>query len=93
MEDNNINEKMYKKNLIKIILETILTSIGAGFSVATITIFWNSIGMDQKAIGFVQMAFTIVICCLDIPMGYLADRCNRKLFPFLSINLKYNFVL
>ena len=84
MEDNNINEKMYKKNLIKIILETILTSIGAGFSVATITIFWNSIGMDQKAIGFVQMAFTIVICCLDIPMGYLADRCNRKLLNIIG---------
>lgn len=84
MEENNINEKMYKKNLIKIILETILTSIGAGFSVATITIFWNSIGMDQKAIGFVQMAFTIVICCLDIPMGYLADRCNRKLLNIIG---------
>lgn len=82
--ENNINEKMYKKNLIKIILETILTSIGAGFSVATITIFWNSIGMDQKAIGFVQMAFTIVICCLDIPMGYLADRCNRKLLNIIG---------
>lgn len=82
--ENNINEKMYKKNLIKIILETILTSIGAGFSVATITIFWNSIGMNQKAIGFIQMAFTIVICCLDIPMGYLADRCNRKLLNIIG---------
>ncbi len=82
--ENNINEKIYKRNLIKIILETILTSIGAGFSVATITIFWNSIGMDQKAIGFVQMAFTIVICCLDIPMGYLADRCNRKLLNIIG---------
>ena len=82
--ENNVNEKMYKKNLIKIILETILTSIGAGFSVATITIFWNSIGMDQKAIGFIQMAFTIVICCLDIPMGYLADRCNRKLLNIIG---------
>ena len=82
--ENNINERMYKKNLIKIILETILTSIGAGFSVATITIFWNSIGMDQKAIGFIQMAFTIVICCLDIPMGYLADRCNRKLLNIIG---------
>jgi len=71
-------ENKYKKNLRKIIAETILTSIGAGFSVATITVFWYSIGMDQTAIGFVQMVFTIVICCLDIPMGYLADRFNRK---------------
>lgn len=73
-----ISKSEYRKNLIRIILETILTSIGAGFSVATITIFWNSIGMDQTAIGFVQMAFTIVIVCLDIPMGYIADRFNRK---------------
>lgn len=74
----NIEQRKYKINLVKIILETILTSIGAGFSVATITIFWNSIGMNQTDIGFVQMAFTIAICCLDIPMGYLADRFNRK---------------
>ncbi len=73
-----INQKIYKHNLERIVFETILTSIGAGFSVATITIFWNSIGMNQTAIGFVQMAFTIVICCLDIPMGYIADRFNRK---------------
>lgn len=73
-----ISKNEYRKNLIRIILETILTSIGAGFSVATITIFWNSIGMNQTAIGFVQMAFTIVIVCLDIPMGYIADRFNRK---------------
>ena len=56
-----VSKDSYAKNLKRIIYETILTSIGAGFSVATITIFWNSIGMDQAAIGFVQMAFTIVI--------------------------------
>lgn len=73
-----ISKNEYSKNLIKIILETILTSIGAGFSVATITIFWNSVGMNQTAIGFVQMAFTIVLVCLDIPMGYIADRFSRR---------------
>ena len=79
-----ISKKEYRNNLIKIILETILTSIGAGFSVATITIFWNSIGMNQTAIGFVQMTFTIVIVCLDIPMGYIADRFNRKVLNIIG---------
>ena len=89
-----INKKAYKKNLVKIILETILTSIGAGFSVATITVFWNSIGMDQTAIGFVQMAFTIAICCLDIPMGYLADRFNRKILNIVGdIGVSFIFIL
>lgn len=58
-----ISKENYSKNLRRIIYETILTSIGAGFSVATITVFWNSIGMNQVDIGFVQMAFTIVIVC------------------------------
>ena len=70
---------MYETNLKKIILETVLTSIGAGFSVSTITVFWNSIGMNQSDIGFVQMIFTIAMVLLDIPMGYIADRFNRKL--------------
>lgn len=77
-------KKRYKINLRKICSETVLTSIGAGFSVSTITLFWNSIGMDQTAIGFVQMVFTIVICCLDIPMGYIADRFNRKLLNVIG---------
>ena len=80
MEQNTqfISKEIYHKNLKLVVLETILTSIGAGFSVATITVFWNSIGMNQTDIGFVQMAFTIAICLLDIPMGYIADRFNRK---------------
>lgn len=75
---SNENKRKYEINLKRIIAETILTSIGAGFSVSVITIFWNSIGMDQTAIGFVQMVFTIVLVLLDIPMGYIADRFNRK---------------
>lgn len=89
-----ISEKIYKENLKRIVLETILTSIGAGFSVATITIFWNSIGMNQTAIGFVQMVFTIVICCLDIPMGYVADRFNRKVLNVIGdIGVAIVFIL
>ena len=77
-------DNIYSRNLRMIIAETILTSIGASFSVATITIFWNSIGMDQTAIGFVQMIFTIIICSLDIPMGYIADKFNRKVMNVIG---------
>ncbi len=73
-----------KRNLNLIMIETILTSIGAGFSVPIISIFWNSIGMNQTDIGFVQMMFTIVIVLLDIPMGYLADRFNRKVLNIVG---------
>lgn len=74
----------YKKNLNLTIIETILTSIGAGFSVPIINLFWNSIGMNQTDIGFTQMIFTIVLVCLDIPMGYLADRFNRKVLNIIG---------
>ena len=86
MEQNAqiISKEKYRRNLKFVVLETILTSIGAGFSVATITIFWNSIGMNQTDIGFVQMAFTIAICLLDIPLGYIADRFNRKILNIIG---------
>lgn len=74
----------YKKNLNLTIIETILTSIGAGFSVPVINLFWNSIGMNQTDIGFSQMMFTIIVVCLDIPMGYLADRFNRKVLNIVG---------
>jgi MFS family permease len=80
MEEN----KLYERNLILIKTETLLTSISAAFSIPIITLFWNSIGMDQTAIGFVQMVFTIVILFLDVPMGYVADRFNRKVVNIIG---------
>lgn len=89
MEQN----KIYKKNLKLTIIETILTSIGVGFSVPVINLFWNSIGMSQTDIGFTQMMFTIVIVCLDIPMGYLADRYDRKVLNIIGdIGVALTFV-
>lgn len=76
--------QQYQKNLRLVFVETILTSIGAGFCVATMTVFWNAIGMNQTDIGFVQMAFTIVLCLLDIPLGYVADRFNRKVLNIVG---------
>ena len=71
-------ERFYKKNLSLILVESVLTYIGPGFSVSIMTIFWNSVGMDQTAIGLVQMLFTVALVLFDIPMGYLADRFSRK---------------
>lgn len=83
----------YQKNLNFIILETILTSIGCGFSVPIMNVFWNSIGMNQTDIGFTQMMFTIFIVCFDIPMGYLADRFNRKVLNILGdIGVAFTFL-
>ena len=83
----------YKKNLKLIMIETVLTSIGAGFSVPIINLFWESIGMNQTDIGFTQMIFTIAIFCLDIPMGYLADRFNKKILNIIGdIGLALTFV-
>lgn len=87
-------QKDYNKNLKRIILETVLTSIGAGFSVSIITVFWNLIGMDQAAIGFVQMIFTISVCFLDLPMGYIADRFSRKILNIIGdMGVAFVFVL
>ena len=78
------SKSKYEKNLSRVVKETILTSIGAGFGIPVITVFFNSIGMNQMAIGFSQMMFTVVMVCLDIPMGYLADRFNRKVLNVIG---------
>lgn len=87
-------QNKYKANLNLIIAETILTSIGAGFAVPIINVFWNSIGMNQTDIGFVQMMFTIFIVFLDIPMGYIADKFNRKVLNIIGdIGVAVTFIL
>ena len=49
--------------------------------------------MNQTDIGFTQMIFTIVIVCLDIPMGYLADRFNRKILNIIGdIGVSLTFI-
>ncbi|MCR5147158.1 MAG: MFS transporter [Clostridia bacterium] len=74
----------YEVNLRKIIFEKIATSIGAGFSLSIMTEFWNSVGMNQTKIGFVQMMYTIAVLFFDLPMGYIADRFNRKLLNIIG---------
>ena len=79
-----LDSTFYKKNLRLIMTETVLSNVGVGFAVSIMTIFWNSVGMNQTDIGLVQMYFTISILLFDIPMGYIADRFNRKLINIIG---------
>ena len=89
-----MKQTSYQKNLRLIEFETVLSSIGVGFAVSIMTIFWNSIGMNQTDIGFTQMIFTISILLFDIPLGYIADRFNRKILNiFGDIGTAFSFVL
>jgi MFS family permease len=42
------------------------------------TVFWNSIGMNQFMIGVSQMMCAATLFLFDVPMGYFADRFSRK---------------
>lgn len=79
-----MTQSFYCKNLRLIECETVLSSIGVGFAVSIMTIFWNSIGMNQTDIGITQMIFTISILIFDIPLGYIADRFNRKVLNIIG---------
>ncbi len=61
-----------------IFIESILSAAGVGFCIPIMTLFWNSVGMDQTLIGISQMMFTVAILFCDIPMGYIADKYSRK---------------
>ena len=79
-----LGKGFYQKNLRLICIESVLSSIGVGFAVSIMNIFWNSVGMNQADIGIVQMLFTISMLFFDIPMGYIADRFNRKLLNIIG---------
>lgn len=76
--------KHYKLKLRLIFIESILTFGAMGFCMPIMTVFWNSIGMDQKLIGLSQMICTLAMLIFDIPMGYMADRFNRKKMNLLG---------
>ena len=89
-----MKQTSYRKNLLLIEIETVLSSIGVGFAVSIMTIFWNSIGMNQTDIGFTQMVFTISILLFDIPLGYIADRFNRKALNIIGdLGTAFSFLL
>ena len=68
----------YELKLKLIIIESVITYSAFGFCMPIMTVFWNSIGMNQTLIGLSQMMCSIAILVFNIPMGYIADRFNRK---------------
>lgn len=70
------NERETKRNIRLVMLETVVT---AGLlSMAIMTPFFLSIGLNQEEIALSQMVFTIVVMILNIPLGWVADRFSRK---------------
>lgn len=59
-------------------LESMLTYSGVLICIPIITVFWNSIGMNQLLIGVSQMICAATLFLFDVPMGYVADRFSRK---------------
>lgn len=89
-----MTQEFYRKNLRLIEVESILSSIGVGFAVSIMTVFWNSVGMDQTDIGLAQMLFTISMLLFDYPLGYIADRFNRKVLNILGdFGTAFSFLL
>ena len=80
-----------KKRIRYIIIESMLTSGGLGLATPILTEFWNSIGMNQSLIGLSQMVCSIAVLLLTYPMGYVADRYDRRLLNVLG-DLGLSFV-
>ena len=45
-----MRQDFYRKNMALIAVETVLSSVGVGFAVSIMNVFWNSIGMNQTDI-------------------------------------------
>lgn len=65
-----------RRNLRLVMLESALTH--GSVSVAIMTPFFKSIGLNQAEIAATQAIFTIVVIFLNFPTGWLADRFSRK---------------
>jgi MFS family permease len=73
-----MTETSYRRTLNIIFAESILTNSGIFLCIPVMTVFWNSIGMDQFMIGVSQMICAFTLFLFDVPMGYFADRFSRK---------------
>ena len=64
------------RNMRLVIMESAVT---AGIlAVPIMTPFYLSIGLNQEQIAMSQMAFTVVVMLLNLPLGWVADRFSRK---------------
>ncbi|MCL1854775.1 MAG: MFS transporter [Clostridia bacterium] len=76
----------YRRTLNIIMLESALVSSGVLICIPIITVFWNSVGMNQFLIGVSQLICAATLFLFDVPMGYIADRFSRR-----SLNVIGNF--
>lgn len=67
---------MQKRNMMLVKAEMVVTF--ALLSQPIMTPFFKSLGLSQSEIALTQMAFTLVLMALNIPLGYVADRFGRK---------------
>ncbi len=65
-----------RRNLRLVMFESALTH--GSISIAIMTPFFISIGLNQAKIAAVQAIFTAVVMLLNFPTGWLADRFSRK---------------
>ncbi|HSX02488.1 MAG TPA: MFS transporter [Candidatus Saccharimonadia bacterium] len=65
-----------QRGLYLIRAEAILTSAFIGMP--ALALFLGSIGLSQGEIGVSQAIFTIALCLVNVPSGWLADRFSRK---------------
>lgn len=56
----------------------------AAVSMPAMTPFFQSIGLSQSDVGFSQAIFIAVICLLNIPTSWLADRFSRRICNLLG---------
>ena len=73
-----MNDNKNDLKLKLIFIESTLTNSSFGLCMPIMTVFWNSIGMNQTLIGLSQMICTLAMLVFDIPMGYIADKFDRK---------------
>ncbi len=71
-----IGAKSARVNRVLVIIEMVITA--SIMSMAIMTPFFNSIGLNQQQIALSQMVCTAVAMVLNIPMGWVADRFSRK---------------
>ncbi len=64
------------RNLRLVMFESALTH--GSISVAIMTPFFASVGLNQAEIAATQAIFTVVVMLLNFPTGWLADRFSRK---------------
>lgn len=69
-------QKDNKRNMMLVKAEMVVTV--ALLSQPIMTPFFKSLGLSQSEIALTQMAFTLVLMALNIPLGYVADRFGRK---------------